>query len=292
MNTKEIFEDIALVKDSYDNNEKKAIAAKYGISSKKKDEIVKALYQKTIEIRRSENRTEFTMEDIRAFNNIYSIGTAKKAAEAFEDESAEFIDFMRQYYERLWKKYGNSYAGKSYFRTMENIEKVLYYKKNEKSIKKTEENIDGIFNTLVDLTSSFRKMQLEMILKSEENNFNLLKDEDPKLLKENKLFNKLKLYNFISVRSDKFQNIQKYLDYINEDFQKTFDHNLKAVAERLNQHGLKTEEDIKVKLIADDPKFIELVLETKVGTFNCRSILAALDSYYMRAHHRFIITKR
>lgn len=291
MNTKEIFEDIAIVKDSYDNNEKKAIATKYGISSKKKDEIVKALYQKTIKIRRSENRTEFTMEDIRAFNEIYSYGTLKKAQEAFECESAEFIDFMRKYCERLWKKYGNSYIGKSYFRSMEIIEKVLYNKKNEKSIKKTEENIEGIFNALVLLTQSYRNNQNKFVLEIEENNFNSLKDEDPKILKENKQFNKLKLYNFISVKSDKFQSLQKYLDYINKEFNETFDNNLKAVAQRLNQHGLTSGENMQVQVITEDPKFIEMILKTEVGTFNCRSILAALGSYYMRAHHRFIITK-
>lgn len=291
MNTKEIFEDIATVKNSYDNNEKKSIAAKYGISSRKKDEIINFLYKKLVEIRRSENRTDFTTEDIRAFNHTYSIGTTKKAAEAFECESVEFIDFMRQSYEHLWKKYGNSYAGKSYFRTMQIIEKVLYNKKNEKSIKKNEENIDGIFNTLLDLTASFRKMQCETILKSEETNFNIMKNEDPKILKENKQFNILRLYNYISVKSDKFKDLQKYLDYVNEDFQKTFDNNLKAVAERLNQHNLKSENNIEIKLIGEDPKFIELIIKTDIGTFNCRSILAAIDSYYMRAHHRFIITK-
>ena len=292
MNAKEIINDINRVYESFDNSVKKEVAAKYDINSKKKDEIISILYKKIIDLRHQENRKEFTLDDIKAFNRTYSIGTLKKAKEAFENESVEFIDFMRKYYEDLWKRHGNSYAGKSYFRTMENIEKVLYNKKNEKSIKKAEENINGIFKTLINLTQEYRDRQNKLILETEERNFSNLKDEDPKLLKENKLFNKLKLYNFISVRSDKFQNIQKYLDYINEDFQKTFDHNLKAVAERLNLHGLKAKEDIKVKLIADDPKFIELILETNIGTFNCRSILAALDSYYMRVHHRFIITKR
>lgn len=292
MKTAEIINDIERVYRSYDNSVKKEVAAKYEINSKKKDEIISILYKKIIELRHQENRKAFTLDDIKAFNRTYSFSTFKKASEAFKDEPIEFMNFMRDYYDGLQKRHGNSYAGKSYFRTMETIEKVIYNKKNEKSIKKTEENIDGIFNTLVNLTQEYRDYQNKLVLETEERNFNNLKDEDPKELRENKLFNKLKLYNFISVKSDKFQSLQKYIDYINEDFQKTFDHNLKAVAERLNNHGLKSGENIYVQLISEDPKFIELILKTNVGTFNCRSILAALDSYYMRAHHRFIITKR
>ena len=292
MTTQEIFNDINQVKESYDNSVKKEVALKYNIDSKKKDEIISILYKKIIELRRQENRKEFTLDDVRAFNNVYSYGTLKKAQEAFEGESLEFMNYIRDYNECLWKKYGNSYAGKSYFRTMEIIEKIIYNKKNENSIKKSEENIEGIFNSLEALTKFYRDQQNEMVLNTEEKIFNNYKDLNPKELKENKEFNKLKLYNFISIHSDKFQDLQKYLDYINEDFNRTFDHNLKAVAERLNKHGLKSGENIVVKLIAEDPKFIELVIETNIGTFNCRSIIAALGSYYMRTHHRFIITKK
>ncbi|MCH5167428.1 MAG: hypothetical protein J1F35_05985 [Erysipelotrichales bacterium] len=292
MKTSEIINDINRVYESYDNSVKKEVALKYDIDSKKKDEIINTLYKKVIEIRRQENRKEFTQDDIRAFNRVYSYGTFKKATEAFEGESIEFMNFIRAYYENLWKKYGNSYAGKSYFRTMEVIEKVIYNKKNEDSIKKSEENIDGIFNVLVMLTQAYRNYQNKSLLETEEKNFNIIKKEDPKELRENKDFNKLKFYNFVSSHSDKFENLQKYLDFINEDFQKTFDHNLKAVSERLNKHGLKSGENMTIQVIGEDPKFLELILNTHIGTFNCRSIIAALNSYYMRAHHRFIITKR
>ena len=292
MKTTEILNDIEKVRNSYDNSEKKKIAEKYGINSKKKDEIINILYKKIIELRHQENRKEFTLDDIKAFNRVYSYGTAKKAMEAFKDEPIEFMQFMRDYYEDCWKRHGNSYAGKSYFRTMEIIEKVIYNKKNEKSIKKTEENIEGIYNILVMLTQLYRNYQRKTVLESEEKNFEIAKNLNPKLLRENKEMTKLRFYNFISARSDKFQDLYKYLNYILEDFEKTFDNNLKAVAERLSNHGLVAGETIKLELIDEDPKFLEMVIKTDIGTFNCRSILAAVDSYYMRTHHRFIITKK
>ena len=130
MNAKEIINDINRVYESYDNSVKKEVAAKYEINSKKKDEIISILYKKLIELRHQENRKEFTLDDLKAFNRTYSYSTLKKATEAFEDEPIEFMNFMRDYYDELQKRHGNSYAGQSYRRTMETIEKVIYNKKN------------------------------------------------------------------------------------------------------------------------------------------------------------------
>ena len=289
----EILEDIKTL--SYgDNTDKKTINNKYGYSISKKAELENQLYHLANEVRLEENHEVPTEEDFKIFyHNIKGLGTKKNAEEALKGESIEFTKGLIGNLENKIKRYGNSVVGKSYQRELKNVEEVLYNKEHSTEIKEKQSRLEEIIDMMKNnsLIQEFQQLQIERLLNRCQKSFewakNLSREEYKSLSKPSKAF-----YNYINIYSENFTDYNKYITREQESFIRTFLSNILSLAERLDRHGFQPGDDIEILKIAEDPKFIEFSVKTPQGTFYCRSILAAVDSYLIQTHHRFIITKK
>lgn len=289
----EILSDIKTL--SYgDNTDKKAINKKYGYNISKKAELEQQLYYEANLIRKKENTENPTEDDFRVFNhNIKGLGTKKNAEEALKDESIAFVKALIEKKKQAVRKYGNSIAGRSYQRELKNIEEVLYNKEHATEIESKKSRLGEILFLLKTnpQIQEFQQLQVEKLISRCQNSFNwaksLSKEEYKKLSKPSKAF-----YNYINIYSENFTDYNKYLDCEKESFIKTFLSNILSLADRLDRHGFQPGDNIEVLRVAEDPKFIEFSVKSPQGTFYCRSILAACDSYLVQTHYRFIITKK
>ena len=287
----EILKDIETLRYGF-NSEKKEINKKYGYNISKKGELENQLYYLANEIRKEENHSEPTEEDFRIFNhNIKGLGTKKNAEEALKGESIEFTKALIARLKERTKRYGNTVAGKSYWRELNNVEEVLYNKEHATEIEEKKSRLGEILYMMKTnpLIQEFQQLQVERLLNRCKRSFewakNLPKEEYKNLAKPSKAF-----YNYINIYSENFTDYNKYLKGEQESFIKTFLSNILSLAERLDRHGFQPGDNIEVLRVADDPKFIEFSVKTPQGTFYCRSILAAADSYLVQTHYRFLVT--
>lgn len=98
----EIRADIEQVNYASSLSEKKAIAAKYGISSARKDDIIDAL----LRLLRNERRksSQFTVEDVRDFGKLSDYPEQyKKAVAYFSEEPRAFLEYYHRF---LWDQLG------------------------------------------------------------------------------------------------------------------------------------------------------------------------------------------
>lgn len=274
------------------NTEKKEINKKYGYNISKKGELEQQLYYEANLIRKEENHSEPTEEDFQIFNhNIKGLGTKKNAEEALKGESIEFTKALIARLKNRVKKYGNSIAGKSFQRELQNVEDVLYNKEHATEIEAKKSRLGEILYMMKTnpLIQKFQQLQVEKLLNRCQKSFewakNLPKEEYKKLSKPSKAF-----YNYINIYSENFTDYNKYLKGEQENFIKTFLSNILSLAERLDRHGFQPGDNIEILKIAEDPKFIEFSVKTPQGTFYCRSILAAADSWLVQTHYRFLVT--
>lgn len=102
MSIEEMIEDYNIISDSPDIVTKKNIASKYGLVSKKSDDIKKAIL---VAMRNERNnRHKYTDNDITWFRRLSDIPSRYKTLCAWlDEESLEFVNFMRTYYEEKLK---------------------------------------------------------------------------------------------------------------------------------------------------------------------------------------------
>ena len=99
----EMLEDIKNVNNAYELKEKKAIADKYGIQSKKIKEIEHAILIKAAEDRAT--RKTYDENDIKAFRQLTNMPEIYNKFEAWlKLEPEEFIKYLKDYYEEYLKK--------------------------------------------------------------------------------------------------------------------------------------------------------------------------------------------
>ena len=287
----EILKDIETVRYGF-NEEKKEINKKYGYNISKKVELENQLYYLANQIRKEKNNSELTEEDFRIFyHNVKGLGTKKNAEESLKDESIEFIKALISRLENKVKKYGYSIAGRSHRRELQNVEEVLYNKEHATEIEAKKSRLGEILDMMKTnpLIKEFQQLQVERLLNRCKKSFewakNLSKKEYKELSKPSKSF-----YNYINIYSENFTNYESYLNGEKENFIKTFLSNILSLAERLDRHGFQPGDNIEVLKVAEDPKFIEFSVKTPQGTFYCRSILAAADSWLVQTHYRFLVT--
>lgn len=102
MSIEEMIEDYNIISNSPDINTKKIIASKYRVASKKSADIQKAIL---IAMRNERNdRRKYSYDDITWFKRLSDMPSRYKTLCAWlDDESLEFVNFMRAYYEEKLK---------------------------------------------------------------------------------------------------------------------------------------------------------------------------------------------
>lgn len=102
LSIEEMTKDYDIISDYPDTATKKSIASKYGITSKKSADIQKAIL---VAIRNERNnRHEYTDDDITWFKRLSDIPSRYNTLCTWlDEESLDFINFMRAYYEETLK---------------------------------------------------------------------------------------------------------------------------------------------------------------------------------------------
>ena len=102
LSIEEMIEDYNTISDYPDTATKKSIASKYGITSKKSADIQKAIL---VAIRNERNnRHEYNDDDITWFKRLSDTPSRYKTLCVWlDEESLDFINFMRSYYEEILK---------------------------------------------------------------------------------------------------------------------------------------------------------------------------------------------
>lgn len=134
MSIEEMIEDYNTISDSPDTATKKNIASKYGLVSKKSGDIQKAIL---VAMRNERNeRRKYSDDDITWFKRLSDMPSRyKNLCTWLDNESLEFVNFMRTYYEEKLKskksKFGslfdlkNSAKGRDWNYVMTAVDKYL-----------------------------------------------------------------------------------------------------------------------------------------------------------------------
>lgn len=205
----EMFQDIEKLRNTYELKEKKAIAEKYGIQSKKAAEIEHGILLKALEDRKQ--RTQFDELDVRAFRNLSNLPELYGKMVAFlQNESEAFIIYLKDYYENYLKEqkifsyinwrpsdlkyhlsYSKIYSIKFYQMLVKYLEENGTSTKDKRTAK--EQAIELILSKLDEQLVDFKKQLLDQVEEQAKNEWQRLSDNLEKwhkaYLKARKEFN-------------------------------------------------------------------------------------------------------
>lgn len=185
MSIEEMIEDYNIISDSPDTVTKKNIASKYGLISKKSDDIKKAIL---VAMRNERNnRHKYTDNDITWFRRLSDMPSRYKTLCAWlDEESLEFVNFMRTYYEEKLKskksKFGSlfdlknsakgrdwnyvmTYADKYLIDTYNNLTQYIEEHDTTKILSKQEQQtiINSIKQKLIENTKEFHDEYIKRV---------------------------------------------------------------------------------------------------------------------------------
>jgi hypothetical protein len=310
----ELIADYTLLNEYPSMNEKKALAAKYGIESKKSKEIQNMVLAAMRGERKT--RTEFDDIDLRYFTKFDIPETYAKAVPYYELESIEFLTFvMNKYWEtlvtrKLDKKvdlvnvrgtYHLSISDKYAIRRYLNIKKYLEEIKPENVEKKrNDEEINNVIrNILLKDMIVFHDAYIEKVTKwatkqypriiEVKNETRAQLDNFPKDVKYNVWKPIKNKYDTAVALLTRFDTIEKYIAWNVENAEKQYMSDINAVVERIRKRELDYD-NIKVVNVFEDPKFFEMTITDGNQSLHARSIWAAEYSEKVTAHYRFIIS--
>ena len=309
-----------------DNAEKKQLAAKYGITSLKKDDIRKAILLQLREVRKV--ATDFSIEDVRDF--FHQDPGILKIKESLKEESLEFVKYLKEHELAYLKKrgldkwigfpIGNNTWGLSYSDkdALKRYAKITEYiaEATPRPRTKRDEDFDTLVRKFTDLLADYKKEYLNRVkdyarerynvtlpdrLKDYRDRYKILKDEESKLdwrtdkdaYKKNydarrKVANKIET---ITKFFEKYKNLTDYVKDCEKTASEDFEGNIRTLSDRILKESLNVDK-LVVKSVHDDPKVFNMKITDGTKNLYCRSILAAMFSVYMVPHYRFIITNR
>lgn len=222
MSIEEMIEDYNIISDSPDTVTKKNIASKYGLISKKSDDIKKAIL---VAMRNERNnRHKYTDNDITWFRRLSDIPSRYKTLCTWlDEESLEFVNFMHAYYEEKLKskksKFGSlfdlknsakgrdwnyvmTYADKYLIDTYNNLTQYIEEHDTTKILSKQEQQtiINSIKQKLIENTKEFHDEYIKRV----ENFANRYWDNLPSKIESSK-----KKYEEVKQLYDKEQDYSK-----------------------------------------------------------------------------------
>ena len=237
MSIEEMVEDYNIISDSPDTATKKNIASKYGLVSKKSGDIQKAIL---IAMRNERNeRRKYSDDDITWFKRLSDMPSRYKTLCTWLDnESLEFVNFMRYYYEEKLKskksKFGslfdlkNSTKGRDWNYTMTYTDKYLidtynnlmqYIEEHDPTKISSKQEQQTIINRIKQKLLENTKEFHDEYIKKVENFANKYWDELPsKIESSKKAYEKAKqLYE-----EEKYYNKSKVIRTIMEEASRTY----------------------------------------------------------------------
>ena len=226
---KELESDERVLASSPDTQTKKMLAAKYGVDSKKSDDIRKEVLRRLTDFHKT--KTDFSDSDVKWFNKYWDYPSSpQKLRQAFKNESDKFLEYYKKSEEARYdamppRQRFHSVSGKSLGRVIRALENIINDRKNE--------------------------------------NDSELKELIENLNKETKKFHDGYIKRVENYHSNYFDNIEKMKDFNSSDFLSLFGVMSKQkynyIANRMNSRswnsGLKTSEmNIWYKFHSDTSK--------------------------------------
>ena len=296
-----ILEDIKRIEDN-----KKEVAAKYGIQSNKAAEIEQRLLEMANDMRRESG--EISNAAFSLFNSCFNIpSSAPKLRKAMENESEEFIKGFMEYIRPQVEK--SNRWGRSDSR-LTILNKILTERKNSKDDRRS-----LLIESLQEQTKEFKTKYIDNIVNYEELRFNeFSKYQGMRCWLENeycyefgRFFKKVVIsseytgevpqnigskwvnaFNMIKVESEGWKK-GVYLEKVRRDAERDYNYNIEVIADRIIKAGMNTEA-VKVGYVGEDAKFFEMFIGDGENRMHCRSIFCAEYSVLVEPHWRFIIT--
>lgn len=309
----ELIADYTLLNEYPSMNEKKALAAKYGIESKKAKEIQEMVLVAMRGERKT--RTEFDEIDLRYFSRFDIPETYAKAVPYYELESIEFLNYVLNVYwgnvveKKLENKlslansrgYGICAAHKYIIKRYLNLKRYLEEIKPENIEKKrSDEEINNVIRNIllvemkplhdnyIERITAWAKKSYVSIIKTKTESAKEL-DLLPKDVNYN-IWKPIKnKYDRAVALLRRFDTIDKYVAYTVESAEREYMNDVNEVTLRIRKKELDYD-NIKVINVYNDPKFFELTITDGNKSLHARSIWAAEYSEKVTAHYRFIIT--
>lgn len=318
----ELIADFTLLNEMPSMSEKKALAAKYGIESKKAKEIQN---QVLLAMRDERNtRDNFDKDDVKFFYYLNVPEIYAKAVPFYENENPKFIKYLVEYHKQIVNSknlqnklcYVNSrdcyfvsnadkYIMKRYINVKrfveENAPEVIEKKTSKQAILdiiKTRLLIDmkPFHDAFISRITNWATKTYESLPTRIEEALNKLEIASKNIDTKNYWNDSWKKYNKCKSNYDKLNAIIKMFptceEYVNDCVKRaeiTYDRDVNEVVVRIFNKKLNYE-NIKVINILDDPKFFDMTITDGNTSLHCRSIWAAAYSTKVTAHYRFIIT--
>lgn len=310
----ELIADYTLLNEMPSMSEKKALATKYGIESKKAKEIQNMVLVAMRGERKT--RTIFDDTDLRYFLKFDIPEKYDKAVKFYELESPDFLRYiMNVFWNKLVERkldnkltyvnsrdtYYLSIADKYLIRRYLNVKKYLEEIKPENIEKKrNEEEINTIIrNILLKDMIVFHDAYIERVTKwatkqypriiEVKNETRAQLDSFPKDVKYNVWKPIKNKYDTAVALLTRFDTIEKYIVWNVENAEKQYMSDINSVVERIQKKELDYN-NLKVVNVFDDPKFFEMTITDGNQSLYARSIWAAENSEKVTAHYRFIIS--
>lgn len=319
----ELIADFTLLNEMPSMSEKKALASKYGIESKRTKEIQN---QVLLAMRDERNtRDNFDKDDVKFFYYLNVPETYAKAVPFYENENPKFIKYLVEYHKQIVNNknlqnklcyvnsrdcYFVSNADKYTMKRYINVKRFVEEHTPEVIEKKTSEQaiLDIIKTRLLIDMKPFHDAYIKRVEKWSTVTYTALPERIKEAMEMLEAANKKladktypstqawKEYNKCKANYDKLNAIIKIFptceEYVNDCVKRaeiTYDHDVNEVVVRIFNKKLNYE-NIKVTNILDDPKFFDMTITDGNESLHCRSIWAAEYSTKVTAHYRFIIT--
>lgn len=282
----DIVNDINMIEDN-----KKAIAAKYGINSNKAGEIEHQLWVMANDIRRE--HTTFTKEDVIIFNQLWNVPESpKKIREAMAKESTEFVE----YYLQAKTEFARSRSYQRSFNTAVSVLKSIIAERHASKDVILHRLIDALMAQTIDFHAHF----IEMVMLHADQQFDALAAQYKDLKSTSDIIAKYgdvgyneirKIWTRIARAKNMTYDYNKpvFLENRKKDAERDFHDSIQLIAQRIKDAGMDPD-NVKVNGIHDDVKAFDIHVTDGTRSMHARSILAAEFSTLVTPHFRFIIT--
>lgn len=285
-----------------DNTEKKEIAKKYSIDTRKGAEIAAEILRGIQEKRK--DKSAFTSSDLKWWHHQYpNIGTFATMKNALDAESEAFVNFVASEYKKSYDKVMGqrslSMADKARITDYNNVVRYLNEKKNSE-----DKGLQALIKNLSVQTSVFKTKYINdtekyanSVWERARDKYAAAEDEYIQLYKNNTIpysekkdrINRLK--EIMKKNAIARQSKEHFVSRVVDDARRTFEADIRNIADRIRKRGI-DEGKIKVKPLQVGGVGIDMMIGDEKRALYARAIVAALNSVYMRPHYRFVITEK